>query len=65
MSYEVWIVFPRHRASIQCKMFQISKNIAFSRQNVSVEQTQVMLGYCRKSEVYGVDTVTQVWDQLR
>lgn len=39
--------------------YEISKNIAFSRQNVSVEQTQVQLGYSRRGLVYGVDTVTQ------
>ena len=39
--------------------YEMSKNIAFSRQNVHVEQTQVKQGYSSKGLVYGIDTVTQ------
>ena len=39
--------------------YDISKTIAFSRQNVLVEQTQLRASYCRRGLVYGVDTVTQ------
>ncbi|TRY76208.1 hypothetical protein TCAL_05682 [Tigriopus californicus] len=38
--------------------YEMSKHIAFSRQNVSVEQTQIRQPYCRRGVVYGVDTIT-------
>ena len=37
----------------------MAKTIAFSRQNVAVEQTQIVLGYSRRGRLYGVDTVTK------
>lgn len=39
--------------------YEISKYIAFSRQVVQVQQTQVRAAYCRRGAVYGVDTVTR------
>ena len=47
------------QASLLDFSYDISKTIAFSRQNVLVEQTQLRASYCRRGLVYGVDTVTQ------
>ena len=58
-SCEPWVASRTDGLLERTMKYEISKNIAFSRQNVSVEQTQVQLGYSRRGLVYGVDTVTQ------